>query len=463
LGHAAHFLDRLDRVPRIIVDEALALYRDPDRVLHVLARAHVPVDATRAALSLGGDDGPFVVVTRDGKFVTCLGKGMSTGALHVVSREKLDAHSSQLAEQRARHDLARSLTAASGHALEDVMGLITRRGDQLTREEFVAASAFQAFLATDFVHWIYEGMAALEADEVALRGLRTAAPRTLPLLEQFWKRLHAQGHIALMLGLGERPWLEKLWHLAAERAEHAPSSVVARTELMGVALRGAWAAARAGKGAVVAYRALAPKWDDTTSMLDGAMSLTAIGLRHASAARDVERALDTWADAPDDPTHGPALAAFKRTLIDSARFTLEHPDDAARAALGFGAGVHRILVSRKLEGSRWWLGADDDVPDELAKRALLSADLPTMLPGDDDMLLDVLATALFARGAAEDFYRPADEQREVGMPYIPERMLGYLEKRHVRLAPKRHETAKPGRNILCSCGSGKKYKRCCGR
>jgi uncharacterized protein YecA (UPF0149 family) len=28
---------------------------------------------------------------------------------------------------------------------------------------------------------------------------------------------------------------------------------------------------------------------------------------------------------------------------------------------------------------------------------------------------------------------------------------------------KAHATDKPGRNDLCPCGSGKKYKKCCGK
>jgi hypothetical protein len=82
---AEHFLSRLDRLPRGEVDLALELYRDPELLRAVLHTASIPDGAERAAISLGDPVlGPFLIVTRDGHFVTCLGRGMRVGELPVI-------------------------------------------------------------------------------------------------------------------------------------------------------------------------------------------------------------------------------------------------------------------------------------------------------------------------------------------------------------------------------------------
>lgn len=89
-GHATHFLRRLDRACDRQVELALVLYRDAELLREVLRRASVPDGASRVAIALEpGELGPYVVVTRDGAFVTCLAEGMRTTGLYVVGFEAL--------------------------------------------------------------------------------------------------------------------------------------------------------------------------------------------------------------------------------------------------------------------------------------------------------------------------------------------------------------------------------------
>ncbi|HEY6463295.1 MAG TPA: hypothetical protein VIY73_24175, partial [Polyangiaceae bacterium] len=77
MAHAHHFLSRLDRVTREQTEFALGLYRDDAAVRYVLEQVKLPPEAARVALAVDDPrEGPFVLVTRDGKFVTCLGRGM---------------------------------------------------------------------------------------------------------------------------------------------------------------------------------------------------------------------------------------------------------------------------------------------------------------------------------------------------------------------------------------------------
>jgi preprotein translocase subunit SecA len=56
---------------------------------------------------------------------------------------------------------------------------------------------------------------------------------------------------------------------------------------------------------------------------------------------------------------------------------------------------------------------------------------------------------------------------EIQVQQRPQRMVlshgGNEEAARTATAPKRDGGAKVGRNDPCTCGSGKKYKRCCGK
>src|SRR5438876_10722220 len=98
-GHDTHFLARLERVDMRQTELALHLYRNPELVRAMLRDsalpfAHdLPAGDERAAIALGdGPDPPHAVVARKGAFVTCLGAGMTTGALPVLPWARVAIH-----------------------------------------------------------------------------------------------------------------------------------------------------------------------------------------------------------------------------------------------------------------------------------------------------------------------------------------------------------------------------------
>ena len=145
MGHAHHFLERLDRVTRAQTEFALELYRDHEAVAYVLDRVNLPDGAGRVALAIDdAREGPFVIVTRDGRFVTCLGAGMQH-ELPVVPRPQIDALLAKVAEKRARKEIAqRELRPDEEEGT--IFQRIISRGSRFAREDFVALTAFEPML-----------------------------------------------------------------------------------------------------------------------------------------------------------------------------------------------------------------------------------------------------------------------------------------------------------------------------
>jgi len=162
--HATHFLERLDRVPRSLTDFALGLYRDEARVKWILHYAHLPKEEERVALALAdGGDGPYIVVTREGRFVTALGPGMKPSNLTVLSRAQVDVFSARVEDARKRFELAAEVVAP-GKRPVDMLGLLTTRPWRLTRDEFAAIARVSS------AHCI--------GSWVRFRAKRTAPPRS---------------------------------------------------------------------------------------------------------------------------------------------------------------------------------------------------------------------------------------------------------------------------------------------
>src|SRR5690349_8288009 len=137
MGHATHFLGRLDRVNDLQTELALTLYRDDDLLKTVLHSVELPGHAERLAVSL--DDpvlGPFVVLTRTGRFVTCLAHGMRVADLPVVTRERFEIAAQRV--QRMRDELARlqQLRESGGESqVTRLMRTLEHAGPRFCRED----------------------------------------------------------------------------------------------------------------------------------------------------------------------------------------------------------------------------------------------------------------------------------------------------------------------------------------
>lgn len=76
-------------------------------------------------------------------------------------------------------------------------------------------------------------------------------------------------------------------------------------------------------------------------------------------------------------------------------------------------------------------------------------------PEDEEGLVEFVATYK-ERGLIKPYRERARFRRQEGNWY-------YVDGEFVRLPPAEHDSTKVGRNAPCPCGSGKKFKKCCGR
>ncbi len=479
-GHAAHFLSRLDRVGRDEADFALGLYRDPGLVRFLLARVALPEGRDRAAISLDDPrEGPFLVVTRAGHFVTCLGRGMSPGDLPVVPREKLAAALTVASEQRAR-DRALDERVAEPGGSRRLMTSILERSDCLSREEFVAISAWQPLIAVPLFSLFARTSAELCDDHLALShalvGRRRRDRSLVPALRSFWKRLWSMGHLLTLATMGDRGWLVDF--LAATRESGLEdlsfSWPLARYGVAPLALRGAWAMGRVGKPLVGLYKGVFGATESPLQLFDAALALGAIGLRHAGPRAEIQKMMAKCAARVDlraGATECASLRDYCSTVGGGYAHVLNaifgcRPEGLDDYAVAAGRDAFAAAIARRARqpggGGPGPFASPADVPEDVARAAFLGAD------GDyandpGAALLCLTRLGAVARARPEDFYYPAEVLPFVRERWRPERTLDIFARMDRAYGPKlpRRVPKKPGRNEPCPCASGKKFKRCC--
>ncbi|UQA56643.1 YecA family protein [Polyangium aurulentum] len=469
-GHAHHFLSRLDRLSMPHVELALSFYRDHELVRYILGAARIPEGAARVAMALAdGDSGPFLVVTRDGKFVTCLGEGMHTGELHVITRGHLDKIADKLGALRERMALAKRLTGAKGTA--ELFRQIYDAAHRLSREQVAAMAAFQPLLAVELLGCLLDAdVDQAKARDILLYELR----RTDRLDKRFDESLHAYwctawaiGHLSVLTAMDGRVAFDRFPAEVMDRlAEYPYSWPAVRQQVVGIAIRGLWGAARMGKMFLPIYKRECAEATSIPELVNGVFGLGAIGMRHARVRAEAQKALTPAKEGKDAATPEPYQAV--RAAVASV-LTIDPGEPALRQAhTRLGAKLAVVYGKNAPEGSPYRFVREADVPPDIAD-AMLAFDMTGFRA--HPQVLSGLLTSLswLARAEAEELYFTADHLAAWRISWDP----GYttsllLEERdamdRARAASRARKAEKspPARNAPCPCGSGKKHKRCCG-
>jgi SEC-C motif len=464
--HAHHFLERLDRVSRAQTEFALELYRDHEAVAYVLDRVNLPADAIRVALAIDdAREGPFVIVTREGRFVTCLGAGMHHDH-PVVPRAQIDALLSKVAEKRTRKEIAqRELRPDEEEG--DLFQRIISRGSRFAREDFVALSAFEPMLGmTPYLVMLEMAMECVKLRSAMAHGAHKVVIKgsTRKTFEKLDRLEWSVAHLMLLSGAGERRNLDEIL-TSTTRGGSPESPTFPCSAQVGSTffLRSAWVAARLGKGAIPAYKRALAEAPDWIALLDAGLGLGAIGLRHAGSLAEVKRILESY-EPPPPPGEGGlhvSSEAVRQSVARAVLDTLEHADERAESTMKLGRDFGTVPAKDLPEGHPFRFETPEQVPDDLARTSVLCLDADVHEPAVQNLLVMVLPVA--ARAAAEDFYHPRDVVRAWFGQWTPEESLDRL-KRFAR-GPKKEAVraeARPGRNDPCTCGSGKKWKKCHG-
>lgn len=471
MSHAHHFLSRLDRVSAPQVELALSLYNDVGLLRYVLDRARLPEGAERAAISIDHPErGPFLVVTREGRFVTCLGEGMTPGDLPVVTRSQLDGIAAKAGDMRVRLEACQRLSGQAGG-----MGKLLRRihdaGDELSREEFIAISALHPLFAFELFRALFGVTESLfQARERLLPHLRRSdrlKPELRGVARAYWDSFWAIGHLSVLMAMNGPELFDRLpGDIRGDLSKLSLSWGAVRQGVLSLALKGVWGAARLGKVLLPTYKRLFHESSTELTVLDSGMSLVALGSRHARLRAEVGKVL---AGGPDiDPEDGGQLAhLLAQTLTAHYDMDTESPEAIAELHRSMGVNVALLIAEGLPRGAAFRFERPEDVPVDLAMTLAVNVRLPFIGHADKRKVLFPLFAMLpwVARAAPEDLYLPRDFLKATREPWTPEATFQLLRQQrdHYKPAPPppRSERA-PTRNGPCSCGSDKKYKRCCG-
>jgi hypothetical protein len=466
MGHAEHFLTRIERLNARQADVALALYRDSALVRYILARVDLPEGAERVALALEHTNSPHVIVTRTGAFVTCLAAGMTVHGAALVSRAELDRLDEKFEFVRVGLRQAERVQES-----RQLMHRMLGGGSTLSREDFAALRSLMPIFGDAMLRVASDIAKSTSKLQDAYRSshYRQGGPRVTARLHHHWYRVWSLGHAIALAGSYSED-------LPVTPPELRTRYIGALSPLLWLAIstmvphvvaRAAWAASRVGRVLVPFFRDVVDE-SQTFGTLTGALvPLVAVGLRdpevrgevHEIVAQSLRRFVRM-----DPQLTGVDREICQWMLSYCGLMLVENRDDSYVEALrGRGATLMALRGASLPAGhpQRW--ERPDDVPVELSLSAVGYLE-PTLLAGGPQRELAFLALPWLARASADDLYVPDQYIEAYGNTFQAEVTLHALEEhaQYHRIGEPARAKAKPGRNEPCSCGSGKKYKRCCG-
>lgn len=468
MPHDEHFLSRISRLEREHAELALGLYYDSALVKYVLGQAAVAESFDRVALSL--DDpvqGPFVIVARNGHFVTCLGRGMKIPSDQaLVTREKLDRLSQSIDALRELLDQAGSDDRRSTQRL---FRRVREAGDRLSREEFEELAAWTPLVGAQYVSAAIEAGALAEDVWDKLAGVRNLnAPRHATALRTYWTASWLTAHMAMLLGTDDGAWLTRFFRdtdpdrtLVGGRTALFPG-MLAQLSTTPFLARAAWIT---GKLPTLLLPDLERGYGAIASVertISNGVGLIAVGLRNEGYRARVRTALaGAPAGSRDD------YQAVEMDMADALREWFGQFFEAASERVD-ELRAHVIPIARDsiVDLLTEETGVAPVLPEEVCVPLMLG--IPIGLSDHQFAGLRILLDYLpwICRAEAGDLYVPRAHRPPAEEPFEIEDAIALVEARRLRPGPPpkmQRRSEKVPRNAPCPCGSGTKYKKCCGK
>ena len=463
-GHAIHFLKRLDRASGTQEELALRLYNDPEVLRFVFDSIVIPQEFDRVAVSLHEADlGPYIVASRKGRFVTCLGEGMKIDDLYLINHSRLLNHMEKNEEYRRRSKLAASLVGEK-HQLKKLLARIASKGEDVTREEMLAISAMQPALKLVFTYRLFEFISNVSDSAKRLIRRKRFTNKDRPVLKKYDGEYRAVGHLALLTSMSGPSGIERI---VADNAGDLLHSLVLPlfTGDMAMLLRLAWFIGKMGKPLLpeLKRRFLEPRFHEEWVL--AFMGLVIMGVRHGKTCGKVIKILNGLPDVLKNFGYDTRKFIVKLELKDTMTMAFSSLLNTDKSYERLVPSIRKLFFeghsSLELPAPYVWEN-EADVPEDLAFAWVVNgrnsfSECPELLN------FCLLLAPWLARCDAEDFYFPHDYYRHVYVPWQPKDTIALIDqdraKRGERKPVKVERT--PNRNDPCPCGSGKKYKRCC--
>jgi len=467
MSHDIHFLTRLERLQLPHVDTAMVLYRDAELLRAVLEQSPLPDGAERVAISLADPvAGPFILVERNGHFVTCLAEGMRTGDLPVVPRERLDHIIQKVGVLRERFEAARQLVGGdnvAGKLLERLAGA----GLFLSREEFLAITAVQPLMHDDLDRLLLWALRTLESYRQLGRDRRQAAKLDAVTLQNLFLIHGLVGHLAILFAMDSRQYVQDRG-VEAEKLLKRFVFGPLRQGTLGMAVRGVWAAGKFGKLVLPMLKQIymqpnlsgRPATKGGNILLAGA-ALLAIAARSEHYRGEIGKFFERDFPHLDEPQR--KQAAGLASVLRQVWSTVIIDADAKKRFQDLMGVTFMELATGQAADSPLKFSSAWDVPRELGIAALASSG--SLITENLNSISMLIAAAGVARAEPQELYFPDELIQKLTRPWRPSDSRELLAAQARTMPPRVpiRVTARPGRNETCPCGSGQKYKRCCGR
>jgi len=455
--HDEHFLERLERLDDSQGQEALALYYDAPLVRALISYAKLQSNTDRVAISLGdAREGPFVVVARNGAFVTALGRGMSPAPHPVIPKSALDA----IRRQHTNLGEAwRAAVSVSRGRERDVVRSFLRGGPHVSRE------VMRGLIATANARQEFWVSLLTEAQDALYRTPRRCAknPAWHAVRDEYFlelaRVLHATTNIFVILAASDLKQLPTTHRLMQCMTTPRPSHALTMYGASAPLVRGAWAVGKFGGTMLAGCKADFRAAGTCFEMAEAALGLASIGTRFARYRGEVRKALTIKAR--------PCEQLMDRYRREFGASVLQHDLDRERAReylRDLGAIVLRAASPGRSPEHPLAVPLEGALPDELTLPAAASVPL-NLITDSDHHSVSLLGSIGAAVGALEpeELYFPHEVVAQAGPPTdIDGLRAGLTLARTVWRPATVRVSPGLGRNERCGCGSGKKFKRCCG-
>ncbi len=448
-----HYLERAaERADRAELDFALQLYEDPALLAGVLAEATLPPGDARIALGLDpAGDGPWLVVTREGEFVTVLGKGMKPTGLHPLQASQVASLAARVLKQRHRQTAADAVVPPDRRG--EFLTRFFRQGSDVTREDLLLFVAWLPVMYHSYQHvtlsWLQLAVEIFEMGQVALQAPPKRFDKHLKNMhEAFWA---CSAMLPVLAYEGRRhDWLGDDPLLLPR--------LMSRDGFVGPTLRSAWALGRIGKPILALIKQNFRDAQDVSVYYACLYGLFVMAFRHQALRAEIRKLLT--AKQPET-TWPQVLANLHMALAPYFEHAFDQPETLVELHVEVARNhTHRLCHMVGGELARRYL-TPADVPVDLAKcvASTMSGDCR-----DARFLPLMLANCVWlAQVEAEALFPPAEFMKHWRVPWRREHSTVMIKQSlGGRLLTPVRAPERQGRNERCNCGSGRKFKVCCG-